>query len=885
MPRPRATPSARAPCVSDPGTVFARSRESLALALFLAAQIAAAMPSTRARPPHVTATRAPTPPTIDGELDDAVWRLSPSTGDFTQRIPEDGAAPRDPTRVHVLYDDDAIYVGVDCPQTHAPVTERLTRRDRAVEVDSVTIALGTRGDHRSAFEFSVNVSGTLSDAIRFNDTDYSADWDENWEARTSIRRDGYSVEIRIPLRVLRFPTLPAQSWDFQATRYVSATQETDVWSYAPRSVAGEVSRYGRLEIPGPLTQKYPIELRPFVTGRARRRDPGQGELASGWDARASGGLDLKWHPTPGLTLDATFNPDFAQVEADQVVLNLTTYETYYPEKRPFFLEGIEAFATPFQLLYTRRIGRVPLAPPLRIAELLVDLPEPSVIYGAAKLSGSLGKGWSVGTVQAVTGENDVQAQLPNGTSATRLVDPLSTFDVVRVKREVGDRAHVALMATAVTHAEPTEFYPLQPGPSGGPNGAELCPNPVALTPLVQASLTPSPRARCFNDAYVGAIDWQWRSPGGEYTTGGQVVGSILKNGPVRPVADGTQIKSGDAGWGVQAYLEKQGGKHWLGVVRTDVESTKLEINDLGYNARANQINAYARVQYQDLEPRGAFRERFLYSSVRANYDNAGLPIGTTAYVVAFARFRNLWTLDGDLHYVLPRYDDREVGDGTALEHLARPGTEFELATDATKRVALSLDSLTEVAANSVATSGSATLTVRALPQLDFDLLPMWQWTKGEPRFAERGALGGTYVFGRLEAASVGVTLRTTYTFTPRLTLQAYAQLFLSSGHYSSFSDYLALATGPRPVVHVADLAPYSLAPPTNPDFEQGVLNVNVVLRWEYALGSTLYLVYTRSQSPVTVLGANDVATLDLGALGRAPTSDAILAKLTYWWGG
>ena len=190
-----------------------------------------------------------------------------------------------------------------------------------------------------------------------------------------------------------------------------------------------------------FAESTPLELRPFLVGRVRRRDPAVGQLASGWDALVSGGLDLKWHPTQALTLDATFNPDFAQVEADQVVLNLSTVETYYPEKRPFFLEGIDAFKTPFQLLYTRRIGRVPLIPVLRTDpvnnELLVDVPEPSAIYGATKLTGRLGKGWSVGTLQAVTAPNSVQVQLGNGTRVSAPDRP--DVDLRRRPREARPR--------------------------------------------------------------------------------------------------------------------------------------------------------------------------------------------------------------------------------------------------------------------------------------------------------------------------------------------------------------------------------------------------------------------------------------------------------------
>src|SRR5262249_40805554 len=217
--------------------------------------------------------------------------------------------------------------------------------------------------------------------ILFNDTDSSSDWDENWDARTARTEHGWSAEFRIPLRILRFARLPVQDWGFQARRYISARQETDEWSFIPRTQAGEVSRYGRLDNLVGLTPRSPLELRPFVLGRVRVRDAVSDMIASGTDATGSAGLDIKWHASQSLTLDASFNPDFAQVEADQLILNLTTFETYYPEKRPFFLEGIDTFATPMQVLYTRRIGRASPVPALRTDRIqtLVHLPAPATI--------------------------------------------------------------------------------------------------------------------------------------------------------------------------------------------------------------------------------------------------------------------------------------------------------------------------------------------------------------------------------------------------------------------------------------------------------------------------------------------------------------------------
>jgi hypothetical protein len=856
--------------------------------LAMPAAPAGAAAAAAGTPPHLRAAKVARAPVIDGVLDEEAWARAPIGGSFTQKLPKDGDPASDPTTVRVLYDDDALYVGFDCAQSHTAVVEHLTRRDRSVEVDSVSFDLGTRGDHKSTFEFSVSSSGTLIDGIRFNDTDYSSDWDENWEARTHVTEHGWSAEFRIPFRILRFPSLPVQAWDFQANRYISGRQESDDWAYFPRSLGGEVSHYGRLDGLEGLHERTPLELRPFLVGRVRRRDPAVGQLASGWDTLVSGGLDLKWHPTQALTLDATFNPDFAQVEADQVVLNLSTVETYYPEKRPFFLEGIDAFKTPFQLLYTRRIGHVPLIPVLRTdpvnAELLVDVPEPSAIYGAMKLTGSLGGGWSIGTVQAMTAPNSVQVQLGSGARVSRQIDPISTFDVLRVKRDLGDNAHVAFMATAVTHAEQTELYPFQTPSAGYSGTTELCPNPVEVTPLIQTTLTPPPRARCFNDAYVGGVDWRWRSANGDYATGGQVVASVLANGPARPVADGTLIHNGDVGTGAQAYLNKDGGKHWTGFVIGDVESRTLETNDLGYNARANQISPSAEIDYKELDPGGPFTEIQAYAHLGMTWDWAGLLVGHGLYTGTWGRLKNKWSYHVDLGFRATKFDDREVGDGTALQRDGRFATEIGFSSDSTKRVSVGIDQQTDAILDGFNVGGNAYLDLRLLPQWDVDLLPTWQWTAGEPRYTAETGPSNQYLFGQLDAKSVGLTLRTTYTFLPRLTLQGYAQLFLASGHYAHITEYPADPGGAHPAIQLSELTPYYKRLAYNPDFEEGVLNVNVVLRWEYMLGSTLYLVYTRSQVPSTTLSNGDVGNLNLHAIGQAPASDVILAKVSFWWG-
>jgi hypothetical protein len=838
--------------------------------------------------PHVSAVHVVDPPVLDGRLDDAAWRDAPVTAAFTQKQPVEGAAPTEQTIVRVVYDDDALWVGVDCQQTGAPVVARLTRRDREVEADWVSVTIDSRRDSKSAFIFEVNAGGALLDGVRFDDNNGSLDWDENWDARVAVRPGGWSAEFRIPFRLLRFQTLPLQSWGFEVRRYISKKQETDEWALVSRNAGGEVSHYGKLDGLSGLSARTPFELRPFILGRVRRQDatsltvPTVGNttftsnLPGVTDFTPSAGVDLKWHMTQDLTLDATVNPDFAQVEADQLVLNLTTYETYYPEKRPFFLEGTDIFATPGQLLYTRRIGRVPPVPTLRPNEQLLDVPVPSTIYGASKLTGRIADGWSVGTLQALTAPNTIPVLAADGSHVARVVEPLSAWNVLRLRRDLGDRAYVGFMGTNVTRAEDVTRYPL------ASPGQVLCP---AATQAAKSTVLVAPGARCFDDAYVAAGDWRWRSPGGDWASNGQVGASTLTNGPNRLVPDGTVIHPGDIGTAATAYVGKEGGEHWVGDVWGGYSDRKLDVNDMGYNPRANVIYDGADLEYRTIVPGWKVLETHTRLEYFDNQNTSTLPISRGVNVNTAGKLDNFWRYFVEVHWRPTHYDDREFGDGAALERAAVVvGNDTRISSDTTKPIAISLHVRPqELATGAYNFSADADLILNVLPQLDFDLAPTFTANVGEPRYVDPGNVAGEYLLGHLDAKSLGATLRATYTFSPRLTLTAYAQLFLASGHYSGFLSYLSNPSGPRPVVRLDDLHPVT-PPSSNPDFEEGALNANVVLRWEYRLGSLLYLVYTRSQVPNVSLAPGEEATLDLGAARRAPAADVLILKVSYWWG-
>jgi hypothetical protein len=810
-------------------------------------------------------------PTLDGRLDDRSWNAAQPSQLFTQKFPQEGQPPSERTTVRVLYDDDAVYVGFDCEQIHSPVVARLTRRDRPIEADFVELDIDTRRDHTSAFQFRVNAAGVLADAILFNDTDSSNDWDENWEAQVARTARGWSAELRIPLRILRFSALPVQDWGFQVRRYISARQETDEWAFIPRDTAGEVSHYGRLEDLSALAPGHRLELRPFVLGKIRQRDPVAEMLASGTDASGSAGLDLKWHLTQRLTLDATVNPDFAQVEADQVILNLTNYEIEFPEKRPFFLEGIDTFATPIQVLYTRRIGHVPAAPTLPADEALVDVPDPAMIYGAAKLVGNLGGRLTLGLLSAVTGRDDVSGKPETGPAQTRVADPVSLFNALRLLRAIGANGHIGLIASAANRFEPDEAYPTVPE-------GRLCPSGTLI----------APGARCFHDAYVGGIDGRWRSPSGAYAVTSQAIASAIEHGPSRQFRDGTVISSGDTALGGQITVSKEGGKHWIGDVGYEGYGRKLDYNDLGYMYRQNFHHVFLDTYYRTLDPgRWTLDSRSgieLYD--RENLD--GLTLARGYQVNTRGTFKNFWTYFIEAHYREAHFDDREVGDGTALQREGLIGLELSLHTDPRRRVSFAADTQAQIIFDGFHFEGDFGITLRLHPQLDFDILPTVTRDFGEPRFVGAGAQPGQYVFGKLDATSIGATVRATYTFTPTLTLQTYAQLFLASLRYTDFSSYQSDPAAQRPAIRLSELRPGATPicdPSTNcTNGEEGALNINLVLRWEYRLGSTLFLVYTRAQVPKVGLLPGQTAGLDFDAIRRGPASQAFLLKLSYWWG-
>jgi hypothetical protein len=846
----------------------------LAILVLAAAAGAAASvpPSDPTAPPRVRAARASQPPVLDGRTDDLVWQGAPLAQGFIQKFPDEAAAPSEATSFRVLYDDDAIYVGVDCQQMLTPVRAVLTRRDREVEADRISVHIGSRRGDASAFQFGINAAGVLSDALQFDDNRVAPEWDENWEAIASQTGSGWSAEMRIPLRVLRFDAAATQDWAFNVRRVISLRQEISEWAFIPRTQAAEVSRYGRVEQLENLPARRQLALRPFVLGKMSYLQPGYGPV-QGLRPGAAAGIDLMWQVLPQLTFEATALPDFGQVELDQVVLNLSTVETFYPEKRPFFSEGVDLFTTDFSLVHTRRIGETPYEPARLPDERAAGLLEPAPIYTAVKLTGRAADRLDLGIISAVTGETTQRVALPGGGTTDRVAAPLSLYNVLRLRHRVGQGGRLGLLATAVNRFERPSRYPGLPGASdplapAGPR--ELCPGGDEL----------APGARCFHDGYVGAVDGYWRSPSGDYVTRGVVALSLIQGGPPRAFRDGTVVASGDWDREFRFEARKEGGEHWLAGAWTSSTGRRFDRNDMGFMRRQNDWWLGGDVSYRTTRPFWRVLEtRTSASAVRAtNLDS--LKIRHQLELGTRWKLRSFWTVGLWLQHAPARYDDREVGDGTALELAPLSGLLFGAASDPRREVQAGFDLQTGRRRGGLDVTASGRLLVRALPQLDLELLPELTVSRGQPRFVGSGT-GGELVFAELDAAALGSTVRATYTFTPRLTLQSYLQLFFARKDYGDSWGVPAEAGGRGSIVHLRDLVTPA-TPADDPRLRQAILNVNVVLRWEYRLGSTLFLVYTRTQNgrPRDPFAP----TIDLASLRRGRAADTLLLKLSRWWG-
>jgi hypothetical protein len=803
--------------------------------------------------------------TLDGRLDEPVWAAAEFAESFTQKVPDEGAAPTQRTRFAVLRTERALVFGVECLDDDPDgIVALLARRDRVVETDRIELDIDSRGDGSSAFHFEVSAGGTMLDGTRSAGGDWTSAWDGLWSAEISRDGRGWSAEIEIPLSTLRFTRAPGLAFALEVRRTISRRHERDEWAFFPREAGGEIVHYGRLTGLDDLPTPWPLDLAPFLVDAVTYRStPDADTTFWGWEPRWDIGLDATLRLGTSLALDAAVNPDFGQVEQDQVVLNLSTFETMVSEKRPFFLAGRELFQTTLPIFYSRRIGAVPEVPEVPGGWTLARNPAASRIWSALKLTGELVPGWTVGVIDALTARQDVPSRGPRDAATDRLADPLTNFGVLRLRHDFGGDNSLGVLATTVNRFEPAGAYP---------DG--LCPDPD-----LDGSHNAPVGGRCFRDAYVGAIDGRFRTADGEWSGEGQAVVTGVVGGPPLQLADGTWLEDGDVGWG-GAFDVIKGGGHWRGELYNEIFSAEYWPTDAGYLERGNMWRLFGEAEYWTDEL-DSFLELKLALDVSERVTLTGLSAGQRYGLVSEMTFRDESYLYLNLAVAPARWDDRELRDGAVLERSTWYGLEYYVETDSRQPVTFWCWGLARLLDNGWAVDAEVGVGFKPFAALTIDLLPTLNWIDGEPRrvrSAREDAAGRHYLLGTLESGAVGATLRTSLAFTPHLTLQAYGQLFLDAGHYGPFWSYDDPARG-RPRIALDALAP-APAPESNPDFSEVTFNTSVVLRWEYRPGSLLWLVYTHAERPAEVAGDG---RLDLDLFGNGGSADAVLLKLSYLW--
>ncbi|MGH7639077.1 MAG: DUF5916 domain-containing protein, partial [Gemmatimonadaceae bacterium] len=834
------------------------------------ADSAIARNTTHAAAPALRAARRDGDVRIDGRLDDPAWKGAEPVTAFRQRDPNEGEPGSQRTEARVLVDGEAIYVGLRMFDTEPRLIQaQLARRDESVEGDIAEVYLDSYHDHLTGYVFRLSALGAKRDAA-LSESSQDESWDPVWDGAATIDTEGWSAEFRIPLSQLRYdPGSADHVWGIQVMRKIARKGEVQVLSFTPKTEQSGINTYGHLTGLGRLPAPRQIELVPYVVAKnehptAPRNDPfrKRNELAPGM------GLDVKYGITSNLTLNATFNPDFGQVEVDPAVVNLSAFETFFPERRPFFVEGASIFgfgamrtfnsSNGYNFTHTRRIGRSPQRGLGGPNFQFVDAPLETTIAGAAKLTGRTKGGWSIGLLDAVTMQEEARFRTGLGGDSSAVVEPAANYFIGRVKRDLRGGNSTVGVALNMVHR------------SLGDD---------ALDPLFRTS------------AYAAGFDWNHAWAKREWSFDGAIV--MTRNNGSPAAIDALQLsparyyqrpdrrsdfhrdptRTSLTGHMAEASLAKLAGKHWRFSLTAQDYHPGFEINEMGFESSADMRGLAPLIGHVETQPGKVFRfrESFLFWNPTWNYDGDMTFNGVGT--LTFLQTKNFWGIFGRLDWRPPVIDDRLTRGGPVGVIPAQFGWGFELTSDSRKkhtfgvfinRFVSSGGGWSQFFGPNVALKPSPAVRVRLSPTF-FKARRLAQYVTTQADANAADTYGARYVFSTIAQNELSMQTRVDWTFTPRLSLQVFAQPLISSG---DFMDFKELAR-PRQFnfdVYGRDIgtitrdpatAQYSVDPdglgssPTfnfrDPDFNQRFLRGNALLRWEYRPGSVLFFVWQQSR--------------------------------------
>ncbi len=771
---------------------------------------------------------------IDGRVDEEAWMRAGVIADFVQEEPDNMMPPTETTKVRVAYDDRYLYVAVEMLMHDiGELRDGLGRRGSAPPSDTVTIGFDTSHDHQNAYVFEVNASGVQNDFLMVEDTRFNGDYEAVWEVAAVQTAQGWNAEFRIPFSQMRFPAQAGTQtvWGFNVARKVFARGEQDWWIAKPRGAQGLVSRYGHLVFDDRLTPPRRFEFTPYTLGQLRTKS---GAAASG---AGNAGFDLRVGLGSSANLSATVNPDFGQVEADPSVLNLSVFETFFPEKRPFFVEDSQSLVNSnfnqFPDFYSRRIGQTPNHFGLLERETLVRKPDTTTILGAAKLTGGTRR-WTYGALTATTSRefgtvDDTTTAIDGGAILVRerkLFEPRAVYSVGRVLRNIlGDTSNVGLIATSVVREKDLD----------------------AMTLGADATVRRDQNRFFWNAHWV-----ETRAPvDGRLTYGlGGATNMVFNR------------------------------KHYALNAHYDHFDRSFHNTELGFlQSRTNKNNVNAGLNLMQPDPHGVFRSIFVNIYGGHDWTTDRLDLEESFGVFSNINYQSFWNTYFHVQRNFQAYDDLDTRGGPPI---FRPGNTFYNSgfnSDSRKQYGFGMrvtgarddvggwwivfapEGRFQVSSRLVGSVGmeytSASDSAQWIKNLDTD---------GDGKDDE-------HVYGRLRRHVVDITGRATYSFTRDMTLEAYLQPFVAVGDYANIGR-LARAKS-------FDFAPVTLD--DNPDFNKKTVRSTVVLRWEYVRGSTLFAVWNLSTSDELARKGVFSPFRDLRGAFGAPGSSTFAIKLSYWF--
>jgi hypothetical protein len=817
-------------------------------------------------------------PKIDGKLDDACWQETGTwDGDFIQQQPNQAKSPSQKTEIKILYDDTYLYIGIICHDNEPDKIRNVLGRRDELNGDMTGIALDSYFDRQTAFEFNLTAAGQKVDLMHLGDYGWDFNWDAVWDGKSSVGDSAWYAEMRIPFSQLRYANKEKHVWGMHVWRWIDRLKEEDQWKLIPVDAPAMVYIFGELHGIENIPYKRNVEILPYA--KTKYVSDASKNPVSGF------GLDGKIGVTSDFTLDFTVNPDFGQVEADPSVLNLTSYEVFYDEKRPFFLEGnsiLEYGAGTDLLFYSRRIGTSPgYIPDIEENETLT-MPDQTSILNALKLTGKNHSGLSLGIINSMTAREQAVISL-NDQKRQEAVEPFTNYFIGRIKQDFNDGQTVlgGMITSTIRHIKDShlEYLP--------------------------------------DNSLVGGIDFQHNWLNRKYfidmkgfmskVSGSEDAISTLQLNPrhlyQRMDADHLQFDeelTSLYGWGGRISGGKRSGKLRLNGI-LDWRSPGVELNDLGYLYQADYINQKLNLIYWVNKPKGILNSYFIDLEQEKKWSFGGENTGDILSSRIRLQFKNLWKTDLIGNRSFYEVDTRQLRGGPSLRIDGNTSARLFIQTNSSKNLFLGGGPYFTWNDDKISRSERYTFYAQWLINNRISLTSNTNFTNltDNNQYVMQATVNGKkeYVVGKIDRKTISTTLRAEIFVTPELSFQYYGSPYASVGKFEDFRKvadskskntdtrflplFVEIVNGKKLLRDENQNLVRNLSF-SNPDFNFQEFRSNFVARWEYKTGSTVYFVWTNTRSRYESFYEPSVFE-SLKGINKVKAENAFMLKVSFWF--